>query len=257
MGFLCRAPSPAWLPSPPGPRLRPRSPQTEERPRPPLKLTCRGGAAGTTAHLRSGEGRGAPRPAQRPAERGRPASVQEAVPTRLMRPGRRSPRFSPPPEPRLLAKAVPATPTCRFPTTQPGKNGKPKEISPAMPRSFLRGPSHLGKVCLKTKAATPVSPAPSFPGRDPYPPRRHRRHYSVTPYPTGDQESPAAVDLANHRALVRALAEVLLPRQEAVSPPASGGEPRPPLILAPLAHKGVTKARPLQADAHPASRAPG
>lgn len=81
-----------------------------------------------------------------------------------------------------------------------------------MPRSFLQGASHLGKVCLKTKAATPVSPAPSFPGRDPYTPRRNWRHYPVIPYPIEDQESPAAVDLTNNQALVRALAEVLLPR---------------------------------------------
>lgn len=79
------APHPSWHASaaqePPDP-----APTAQERPRPPLKLTCRGGAAGTTAHLRSGEGQGAPRPAQQPAERSRPASVQEAVPTRLMQP---------------------------------------------------------------------------------------------------------------------------------------------------------------------------
>lgn len=79
------APHPSWHASaaqePPDP-----APTAQERPCPPLKLTCRGGAAGTTAHLRSGEGQGAPRPAQQPAERSRPASVQEAVPTRLMQP---------------------------------------------------------------------------------------------------------------------------------------------------------------------------
>lgn len=88
---------------------------------------------------------------------------------------------SPPPQASLLAKAVPATPTCRFPTTQPPRNGNPKKSVGPGPAHLLGGPRYLGKVRLQTKAASPVSPAPSFPGRETFLPRSGIG--SITPAP--------------------------------------------------------------------------
>lgn len=70
--------SPSPCPPTPRPRtlLRSSGTQAPERPHRPLELTCLGGAAGTTACLRSGKGQGEPRPSQQPSGRRRHASVQ-------------------------------------------------------------------------------------------------------------------------------------------------------------------------------------
>ena len=68
-----------------------------------------------------------------------------------------------------------------------GKKRKMQGISRTRPHSPLGGRGdgrYLGKVCLQTKAASSVSPAPSFPGQDPSFPAQELKALSWHPYTT-------------------------------------------------------------------------
>lgn len=158
-------------------RLRLRGPealhplQESPLPRSPLDLTCQRGAPGHHCPPALWERAGAAEasPATCRVLAPRLGAMPEAVPTRLMQPGRHSPGFSPPPEPRLLAKAAPATPTCRFPTTQRGRNGKPKKSVGPGPAHLLWAPATLAKcACRQRQHLRCRRPLP-LPGRTPKP----------------------------------------------------------------------------------------
>lgn len=151
-----------------------------------------------------------------------------------MQPGRHSPRFSPP-APRLSlpfwGRRHRPHPRAGFPRPT-GKNRKTQGIGWTRPHSCPRGPSYLDKVCLQTKATSPVLPAPTFARAGPPHPEQKSEALPCTPDPSEGQEDSIADDLANSQALVWALAEVPLPRQGAVLPQARAGEARPPLAPA-------------------------
>lgn len=129
--------------SPPHPLLaRSRGPEAPRpcHPRPrsalsPFSDYMPRGRCGHYCPPRPGKRQRARRPAQQPAAgRWRTASVQSwrrCPPGQCGREGTR--QLLTAPEPPLLGKAAPATPTCRFPTTH---KGKPKE-------SVGPGPTHL------------------------------------------------------------------------------------------------------------------
>lgn len=181
-------------------RLRLRGPealhplQESPLPRSPLDLTCQRGAPGHHCPPALWERAGAAEasPATCRVLAPRLGAMPEAVPTRLMQPGRHSPGFSPPPEPRLLAKAAPATPTCRFPTTQRGRNGKPKKSVGPGPAHLLWAPATLAKcACRQRQHLRCRRPLP-LPGRTPKPRTRIGGTTLGPPYPTEDQKCPAA-----------------------------------------------------------------
>lgn len=99
---------------------------------------------------------------------------------------------------------------------------------------------------------------PTFPRAGPRHPEQELEALPCTPDPSEGQEDSIADDLSNSQALVWALAEVPLPGPGAVSPQAGRGEARPPLgcTLSLFAQEEFMRARPGQANAHPASKAP-
>ena len=105
-------------------------------------------------------------PATCPALAPRLGAVPEAVPTRLTQPGRHWPCFSPPPDPGFPTKTVPATPTCPFPTTQPGRN---ESVGPG-PTHLLGGGgtgATLAKCACRQRRHPQCRRPPPFPGRTP------------------------------------------------------------------------------------------
>ena len=183
---------PAPHPHPAAMRLLPRGTPglhlLQKGPRRPLDFTCQRGASGhrrpPAPQERAGGAEASPATCRVLAPR--LGAMPEAVPTRLMQPGRHSPGFSPPPEPRLLAQAAPATPTCRFPTTQRGRNGKPKKSVGPGPAHLVWAPVTLAKcACRQRQHLRCRRPLP-FPGRTPNP-AHELEALPWHPYPTEGQ----------------------------------------------------------------------